>query len=217
MAPLDAPDELASRELEWVTALVSAERRRAAGEDEAEQWLAIRPLVSRRPTPYLEAYVLWRTTEAAGKTDRATAAGALQAGFEIAREVDAPALIAVFEALARRLRIDLDVPTQAGQPADPGATDDAPDPGALAPERPDPFGLTAREREILALLAEGYTNRRLAESLFISESTAGVHVSNILGKLGVSSRTEAATLAVRLGLDTAAAPDARPDDPQIRR
>ena len=53
-------------------------------------------------------------------------------------------------------------------------------------------------------MAEGYTNRRIAETLFISESTAGVHVSNILGKLGVATRTEAATVAVRLGLDTAA-------------
>ena len=67
--------------------------------------------------------------------------------------------------------------------------------------QPDPFGLTTREREILRLLADGYSNRRIAETLFISESTAGVHVSNILGKLGVSSRTEAATTAVRLGLD----------------
>src|SRR5258705_124093 len=65
----------------------------------------------------------------------------------------------------------------------------------------DPFGLTSRERDVLALVAEGYTNRRIAETLFISESTAGVHVSHILGKLGVETRTEAATIAVRLGLD----------------
>jgi DNA-binding NarL/FixJ family response regulator len=58
-----------------------------------------------------------------------------------------------------------------------------------------------REREVLALVAERYTNRRIADSLFISESTAGVHVSNILGKLGVGSRTKAAAVAVRLGLD----------------
>lgn len=56
----------------------------------------------------------------------------------------------------------------------------------------DPFGLTAREREVLELVAAGYTNRRIAETLFISSSTAGVHVSNMLGKLGVRSRTEAA-------------------------
>ena len=54
-------------------------------------------------------------------------------------------------------------------------------------------------------MAEGYTNKRIAETLFISESTAGVHVSNILGKLGVATRTEAAAVAVRLGLDRAAA------------
>ena len=72
-------------------------------------------------------------------------------------------------------------------------------------EPADPFGLTAREREVLALVAEGYTNKRIAETLFISESTAGVHVSNILGKLGVGTRTEAAAVAVRLGLDRAVA------------
>ena len=73
----------------------------------------------------------------------------------------------------------------------------------------DPFGLTGREREVLALVAEGYTNRRIAETLFISESTAGVHVSNILGKLGVGTRTEAAAVAVRLGLDGGPRPATR--------
>ena len=53
---------------------------------------------------------------------------------------------------------------------------------------------------MLALLAAGYTNRRIAQTLFISESTAGVHVSNILGKLGVTNRVEAAAVAVRLSL-----------------
>jgi DNA-binding NarL/FixJ family response regulator len=67
----------------------------------------------------------------------------------------------------------------------------------------DPFGLTTREREVLALVAEGYTNRRIADTLFISESTAGVHVSHILAKIGVESRTEAAAIAARLGLDRA--------------
>ena len=64
----------------------------------------------------------------------------------------------------------------------------------------DPFGLTAREREVLALLADGQTNRRIADTLFISESTASVHVSNIIGKLGVANRVEAAAVAVRSGL-----------------
>ena len=64
----------------------------------------------------------------------------------------------------------------------------------------DPFGLTRRERDVIALLSIGRTNRQIAGELFISESTAGVHVSNILGKLGVASRTEAAGIAARLGL-----------------
>jgi DNA-binding CsgD family transcriptional regulator len=62
--------------------------------------------------------------------------------------------------------------------------------------------LTRRELEVLTLLAEGRSNRQIAETLFISESTAGVHVSNILGKLGVSGRTEAAAVAFRSGLVT---------------
>jgi len=60
--------------------------------------------------------------------------------------------------------------------------------------------LTKREREVLDLVAGGATNRQIAERLFISENTAGVHVSNILGKLDASSRTEAAAIAVRLDL-----------------
>ena len=65
------------------------------------------------------------------------------------------------------------------------------------------FGLTPRESEVLNLVAAGRTNRQIAEELFISESTAGVHVSNILGKLGVSSRTEATAVALSQGLTDA--------------
>jgi DNA-binding NarL/FixJ family response regulator len=63
-----------------------------------------------------------------------------------------------------------------------------------------PAALTARESEVLALLAEGRTNRELARQLYISEKTVSVHVSNILAKLGVRSRTEAAAVARRDGL-----------------
>ncbi len=61
--------------------------------------------------------------------------------------------------------------------------------------------LTPREREVLALLADGASNRVIGERLFISTKTAGVHVSNLLAKLGVSSRLEAAAIAHRAGLD----------------
>ncbi len=70
---------------------------------------------------------------------------------------------------------------------------------APGPEH-DPGALTPREREVLALVAEGRTNGEVAARLFISTKTASVHVSNILAKLGASSRTEAAALARRAGL-----------------
>jgi DNA-binding CsgD family transcriptional regulator len=73
------------------------------------------------------------------------------------------------------------------------------DPATL-PERGDAFGLSGREREVLALVAEGRTNREIGEHLFISQKTVGVHVGNILAKLDVSGRVEAAAVAIRLGL-----------------
>jgi DNA-binding NarL/FixJ family response regulator len=60
--------------------------------------------------------------------------------------------------------------------------------------------LTTREREVAALIAEGLTNGQIAERLFISPKTAAVHVSNILTKLGLSSRVEIAAWAVRHGV-----------------
>jgi DNA-binding NarL/FixJ family response regulator len=66
--------------------------------------------------------------------------------------------------------------------------------------------LTQREREVLQLLADGRSNPQIAEALFISRKTASVHVSNILGKLGVASRGEAAAVAHRLGLRATASP-----------
>jgi DNA-binding NarL/FixJ family response regulator len=71
---------------------------------------------------------------------------------------------------------------------------------SAAPPRSVTFGLSAREREVLALVALGRTNREIGEHLFISQKTVGVHVGNILSKLAVSGRVEAATVAIRLGL-----------------
>ena len=61
-------------------------------------------------------------------------------------------------------------------------------------------GLTAREYEVLRLLATGRTNREIATELFIAPKTASVHVSNILAKLGAASRTEAAAIAHAEGI-----------------
>ena len=72
--------------------------------------------------------------------------------------------------------------------------------GEPAPKRADPFGLSPREREVLVLISQGRTNREIGERLFISQKTVGVHVGNILSKLDVSGRVEAAAVAIRLGL-----------------
>jgi DNA-binding CsgD family transcriptional regulator/tetratricopeptide (TPR) repeat protein len=72
--------------------------------------------------------------------------------------------------------------------------------GEAKAARSDTFGLSKREHEVLALISEGRTNREIGERLFISQKTVGVHVGNILSKLGVSGRVEAAAVAIRLGL-----------------
>ena len=72
---------------------------------------------------------------------------------------------------------------------------------AAEDESEDPFGLTPRERQVLALVAAGATNREIGRQLYMAEKTASVHVSRILSKLDVRSRTEAAGVAHRLGLD----------------
>jgi DNA-binding CsgD family transcriptional regulator len=79
----------------------------------------------------------------------------------------------------------------------------APNAGAKRPETA--FGLSGREREVLGLIVQGRTNREIGERLFISQKTVGVHVGNILAKLGVSGRVEAAMVAVRLELVPAVA------------
>jgi DNA-binding CsgD family transcriptional regulator len=81
----------------------------------------------------------------------------------------------------------------------PAATD-RPQRDVDAAGRPLVFRLTAREQEVLALLAQGMTNAQLAELLFISERTANRHLSNIFTKLGVHNRTQAARVAVAAGL-----------------
>ena len=68
----------------------------------------------------------------------------------------------------------------------------------IGPER-----LTAREVEVLHLITQGKQNREIADTLIISVHTVERHVSNILGKLGVDSRTQAAVLAVGKGMVTA--------------
>jgi NarL family two-component system response regulator LiaR len=67
---------------------------------------------------------------------------------------------------------------------------------AVKPDRPD-YGLTHREEEVLALMSEGMSNVDIAEKLYVSRSTVKFHVSSILSKLGVTSRTEAVAMALQ--------------------
>ena len=102
-------------------------------------------------------------------------------------------------------------PAGATSPGDPGAANGSNERrqdsavtrgvvGEASTEKRDTFGLSRREREVLALMAEGRTNREIGERLFISQKTVGVHVGNILAKLGVSGRVEVAAVAIRLGM-----------------
>jgi DNA-binding CsgD family transcriptional regulator len=163
---------------------VDAERDRMEGSDRSVQWKDIADAWDRLGRPFRSALARWRQAEAAESAgEREVAAAALREAHRIASELGARPLLDHLEVMARRLRLQL------GSKAASAGT---------APERA--YGLTRREQEVLAEVAAGRTNREIAERLFISESTAGVHVSNILGKLGASTRTEAARVALDQGL-----------------
>jgi DNA-binding CsgD family transcriptional regulator len=149
--------------------------------------------------PYELGWCAYRRAEAmlTTRAPRADVSAVLGEAAVLADELGAAPLADSIGGLARIARLKLPSPEAVGPSAEDGPTD-GPD---LDGHAPDPYGLTAREREVLVLLAQGQTNRRIAETLFISESTASVHVSNIIGKLGVSNRVEAAAMAVRSGLD----------------
>jgi DNA-binding CsgD family transcriptional regulator/tetratricopeptide (TPR) repeat protein len=141
--------------------------------------------------PYRQAQALLRAaTAAAGAGDQPAAAERLRHAAKHADLLAAHPLRAQIDRLARMARIFLGD----GVGPAPGA---AADPGALSRRR---LGLTRRELEVLRLVADGRTNRQIAEELFISAKTASVHVSNILAKLDVTSRVQAATAAHRLNL-----------------
>jgi DNA-binding CsgD family transcriptional regulator len=122
-------------------------------------------------------------TAAAGAGDRAAAAEAIQEVAAVAGALGALPLSAEADTLARRIGLR--------------------SPGLRSSGQPTPAGielLTAREREVLRLVAEGQSNSRIAERLYISPKTASVHVSRIIAKLEVANRVEAAAVAHRLGL-----------------
>jgi DNA-binding CsgD family transcriptional regulator len=166
--------------LAWL-ARAEAEWTRVEGRPDPARWAAAAEAFGYGYL-YEEARCRWRLAEALlGEGDREAAAEAARAAHEIARRLGAGPLLAEVEALARRGRLDLGVPP----PRQPGEVG----------------GLTPRELEVLRLVAAGRSNGQIAEALFISRKTASVHVSNILAKLGVHTRTEAAAAAHRMGLE----------------
>ena len=180
----------------WL-ALCEAEATRLSRTPDVEAWLAVSATWEEQDRPYLVAYARWREAEArlAARGDRGLAAEALRAAHEIATRLGAEPLDREVTTLAGRARLSLEIDrSEDDEHGEEGAVSTAVDDDAAR------LGLTAREREVLALLALGRTNRQIADELFISVNTAGVHVSNILGKLGVSGRGEAAAVAYRLGL-----------------
>ena len=166
-----------------------AEATRIAGDPDPVAWSAAVAAADARPATVEAAYARFRQAEAilVGRGSREQAAMLLARARDLTPAVDGAPLRVAIDGLAARARLSL-----GGRPSE-----------MLKPVLPDDamaYDLTAREVEVLRLVAAGRTNRQIGEELFISESTAGVHVSRILAKFGVAGRVEAATKAARLGL-----------------
>jgi DNA-binding CsgD family transcriptional regulator/tetratricopeptide (TPR) repeat protein len=211
-------------------AQAAAHRARLEGKDDAGAWAALARRWRELANPYEVARARWREAEAhlqsgKGRLGRARARAPLQEATAIALELTARPMLRELRELASRALILLpegvDELLEAGSAAADtvavssadvaavaGSNGSGAKPSALvrgvvgvAPAvRTDTFGLSRREHEVLALISEGRTNREIGERLFISQKTVGVHVGNILAKLGVSGRVEAAAVAIRLEL-----------------
>ena len=226
LAESDMPANLGvRREAELHLATARAHSARVRGRAQPETWAALAKAWQAVPIPYQAAKALWWQAAAAleARDRRGEARGALQEAWRIAGELPARPLRRALLELAGRGRIPL---PEDGPVVIPVAARDhsvvsvgsgtAGHSGRAIAERlidmaasptSERFGLSPRESAVLVVLAEGRTNREIAERLFISERTVAVHVRRILAKLGVSGRVEAAGLAIRLGLV--------PDDPAL--
>src|SRR5918995_2441167 len=162
---------------------------RALGADQVAHWAEAAAAWDAFGRPYPAAIARWRQAEAlVAAGDREGALGPASEASAVAERLGAAWLSGELESLAARARLRL------GGNGDAVAAPESDDDG-------DPFGLTKRERQVLALVAAGATNREIGRQLYMAEKTASVHVSRILAKLDVRSRTEAAGVAHRLGLD----------------
>jgi DNA-binding CsgD family transcriptional regulator/tetratricopeptide (TPR) repeat protein len=169
--------------------LCRLEYARLRDQDTGELWGKNAATWSRLQRRWMAAYAGLRQAEAIlrlDRSDRKAAGTALAAAEESLAGLGEPVLLAEeIGALRRRARIDR-----------PALAKPVTGPTAVAAQ----VGLTAREHEVLVLLADGLTNRRIATALHMTEKTASVHVSHIMAKLHVGNRGEAAAQARRLGL-----------------
>jgi DNA-binding CsgD family transcriptional regulator len=166
-------------------AMCIAERSRLSQSDPL-LWAHAVALWDASGEPYEAAYCRWRQAEALleNRVGRREAADCLQVAFATASHIGAIPLRTHIEQLAQRARITLSVDLASVSPASSA----------------DSLGLTPREMEILGQLADGLTDREIAEALFISKKTASVHVSNVLHKLDVTNRVEAGRVGQAHGL-----------------
>ncbi|HET9436508.1 MAG TPA: AAA family ATPase [Candidatus Limnocylindrales bacterium] len=189
--------------------LLRAERARLMGTDAPETWADVADAWAAAGRPFPAAYARYRLGAAilAARGARSAAAAALAGAAEAARHLRAAPLLELVERLARDARLDVGGTREAAAPGSAGAGGDPTD-GRSATAAA--IGLTERESEVLELVAGGWTNQQIADRLFITRKTASVHVSNIMGKLGVEGRTAAAAAGHRLGLvvDPPRPPDA---------
>jgi DNA-binding CsgD family transcriptional regulator len=171
-------------------ALLAAEQTRLEHEGEVAAWSdavsACRAMNEAHPL----AYALLRHAEALAAHEPGAAAASAREALELAQGMGAAPLAEEIEALIRRARLRVEEDADAASVVEENG---------VAPEL-NRLGLTARESEVLSLIADGYSNGQIAERLFITRKTASVHVSNILAKLGVGTRLEAAAMAHRMGL-----------------
>jgi len=172
----------------WDAAQGAAEWSRLEGRSDPARWREAAEQWERLELPYRAAYARFRQAEAllAAGVPRAEVEPVLRAAHRATVALGAGPLRREIELLARRGRLRLEDPAATAAPAP--ATQLA------------AFGLTRRETEVLELVAAGHTNRQIGQELFITPKTAGLHVSRILAKLGVTGRGQAAAVAHRLGL-----------------
>ncbi len=169
-------------------ATARAEHARLNAGDESTAWEAAEQAWSALGFPWWAAAARLRRFESELTRGRSrTSVGPELGQLRVAAsDLGANALVVAVEDLARRAGIDL-----ATAPTAPAAT-------LPAPRRSGPLAtLSRRELEVLDLVSEGLSNRRIAERLFITEKTASAHVSHILAKLAVANRLEAAALVLR--------------------